>query len=114
VLEDVSWRENGLLEGGAGKVKVFLIAYDLIKPEKNYPDLIATIKAISGSWCHLQKSVWLTKADTTATSSSIEAKVQAAADSNDKMFVADITGASMAWENLGDEIGNWIKTNFAG
>ena len=72
------------------------------------------IKGIGGSWCHVQKSVWMTKAGAAATAASIEAIVQAAADSNDKIFVADVTGDAMAWTNLGDEITNWIQANFAG
>jgi hypothetical protein len=95
-------------------MKVFLIAYDLIKPEKDYPDLINTIKGISGSWCHVQKSVWMTKANASATAASTEEIIQTSTDSNDKVFVADVTGDAMAWNNLGAEITNWIQANFAG
>ncbi|MGH2464989.1 MAG: SinR family protein [Candidatus Limnocylindrales bacterium] len=95
-------------------MNVFLIAYDLIKPGEDYPDLITTIKGISGSWCHLEESVWLTKTDSTVTSTSIRDTIQSASDSNDKIFVAEVTGDSMAWRNLGDEISDWIKSNFNG
>lgn len=95
-------------------MKVFLITYDLIKPEKDYADLINAIKAISGYWCHVQKSVWMVKADVSATAASIESIVAKAADSNDKIFVADVTTDAMAWVNLSQEITDWIKANFAG
>jgi hypothetical protein len=93
---------------------LFLISYDLIKPEKDYADLINAIKGISGYWCHVQKSLWMVKAGTSATAAQIESILADAADSNDKIFVADVTADAMAWVNLSQEISDWIKANFAG
>lgn len=95
-------------------VKVFLIAYDLIKPEKDYADLINAIRGISGYWCHVQKSLWMVKAGSSATAASIESIVAGATDSNDKVLVVDVTADAMAWVNLSQEISDWIKANFAG
>jgi len=94
--------------------RVFLISYDLIKPEKDYKDLIAGIKAISGSWCRVLASVWLVKAPSTETPASLGARVRSLIDGDDKLYVADVTGDQMAWWNLSDEISTWIKNNYNG
>jgi len=46
---------------------VLLIGYDLNKPrgDRDYPDLIEAIKAISGSWWHHLDSTWLIETDKT-------------------------------------------------
>jgi hypothetical protein len=93
-------------------MRTFLIAYDLMKPGKNYEDLYAAIKGISGAWCHVLNSLWMVKANSSA--SVMHDAVRAQMDPNDKLFVADVTGDLMAWTNLSEEISNWIKQNYAG
>lgn len=94
--------------------KAMLIAYDLIKPAKDYPDLINGIKKIGTSWCHVQESVWMVTTAADETARSLHAKVEGLVDGNDKLFVADVTGDAMAWRNLPSDASDWIKTNFRG
>lgn len=91
-----------------------LITYDLIKPTKDYPELISGIKVLGTSWCHVQASVWMITTGSSETASSLYAKVQALVDGNDKVFVADVTGDSMAWNNLPADVSEWIQAHYDG
>ena len=45
---------------------VHIVAYDLISPNDttaDYDRVIAGLKATYGTWCHLEKSVWLIETD---------------------------------------------------
>jgi len=37
---------------------IFMVAYDLHKPDRDYSAVESAIKGF-GSWCHLEESVWL-------------------------------------------------------
>lgn len=84
----------------------FLVSYDLIS-DKNYSKLYEAIRNY-GSYAHILESVWIIN----SSSSSVEIRdnLKHYLDSDDKLFVAKLTGES-AWKNLSNENSNWIKTN---
>ena len=73
-----------------------LITYDLIAPGKNYNDLYAYLKSLPG-WTRICESVWLTTS--TESCVSIRDKLNTLVDSNDRVFVATLTGEA-AWHNV--------------
>jgi len=86
-------------------MKSYIITYDLNKSGQNYEELIGKIKQY-GTWCHLQGSVWVIK--TSQTSTQIRDTLSSAADNNDTIFVAALTGEA-AWLGLTDDQSNWFK-----
>jgi hypothetical protein len=84
----------------------FLISYDLIS-NKDYSKLYEAIRNY-GSFAHVLESVWIIKS--TKSSTNIRDDLMSYIDSDDKLFVAKLTGES-AWVNLATEISNWIKEN---
>jgi len=84
----------------------FLISYDLIS-NKDYSKLYEAIRNY-GSFAHVLESVWIIKS--TKSSTNIRDDLMSYIDSDDKLFVAKLTGES-AWVNLSTEISNWIKEN---
>lgn len=84
----------------------FLISYDLIS-DKDYSKLYEAIRNY-GSFAHVLESVWIIKSS--ASSSEIRDNLKSYLDSDDKLFVARLTGES-AWKNLSKEVSDWIKDN---
>lgn len=84
----------------------FLISYDLIS-DKDYSKLYESIRNY-GSFAHVLESVWIIKSS--ASSSEIRDNLKSYLDSDDKLFVARLTGES-AWKNLSKEVSDWIKDN---
>lgn len=82
----------------------FLISYDLIS-NKDYSKLYEAIRNY-GAFAHVLESVWIIKS--TKSSTNIRDDLMSYIDSDDKLFVAKLTGES-AWVNLSTEISNWIK-----
>ena len=75
-----------------------IICYDLKTPGKDYRSLINMIETIgSGTWAHLQDSVWYIK--TTFTASEIVKRLRPCIDTNDNLFAVEI--ASFDAVNLG-------------
>ena len=88
---------------------VFMIAYDLKTPNdtsQDYERVIGGIKALYGTWCHLEKSVFLV--ETFSTSKAIRDALNIYVYSEDAVFVAQIDGA-WASHSLGSEKNNWLK-----
>lgn len=84
----------------------YIISYDLIS-NKNYEDLFKAIKNY-GTYAHVLESVWIVKSSNNSTQ--IRDNLMNFLDSDDKLFVAKLTGES-AWRNLSKEISDWIKNN---
>lgn len=67
-----------------------LITYDLKAPGKDYAPLINMIKTIgSGTWAHIQDSVWYVK--TSLTPDEVVRRLRICTDVNDILFVAEIS-----------------------
>ena len=86
-------------------MKVYLISYDLVAPGRDYTRLFEAIKGY-GTWCHVLESTWLVS--TTQSAAQIRDHLRQFIDSNDRLFVARLSGES-AWHNLSDERAEWLK-----
>ena len=84
----------------------YIVTYDLIA-DKDYSTLYEAIRSY-GSYAHILESVWIVKSS--ASSSDIRDNLKSYMDSDDKLFVAKLTGES-AWKNLSKEVSEWIKNN---
>lgn len=87
-------------------MKTYLISYDLRQPGRNYTNLIAEIKSLSGSWCHCLESVWLIKHSGSA--SIIIDRLLPHIDKNDALVVIEVT-SDAAWYGLDEERTKWMK-----
>ena len=75
--------------------KFKIITYDLCNEEKNYDDLYEYIKSFS-EYAHITESVWIITTDKKC--KTIRDEINGIVDSDDKIFVAELTGTS-AWHN---------------
>lgn len=84
----------------------FLISYDLCEPGQNYEKLIDAIKDY-GTYAKINKSSWIVTSD--ISSIDIRNKLKSCLDSNDKLFVAKLTGQA-AWTKC-DCSDQWLKSH---
>ncbi len=89
-------------------MNTFLIGYDLDKPGQDYSGLIARLKFFSLWWHHLD-STWIVKSNLDA--AEIRDDLQKYIDTNDELFVVDITGDSAAWAGFNSQGSNWLLNN---
>lgn len=85
----------------------YLVTYDLVgtsETSQDYKRLIEKIKTYA-DWGKIQKSVWMVKS--TKDASEIRDELFACMDSNDRLFILELTGVS-AWENALCDT-SWIK-----
>lgn len=73
-----------------------IITYDLCKSGKNYDDLYKYLKGFS-AWAHITESTWFVSSDKSCVT--IRDEINAIIDSDDRVFVAELTGVA-AWHNL--------------
>lgn len=78
------------------KVKSLIVEYDLCQPGDNYDNLIQTIKEYS-EWAHITKSTWFIKTNDSCVN--VRNYLSSKMDGNDRLFVAELTGAA-AWSNV--------------
>lgn len=84
----------------------FIISYDLIS-SKDYSKLYETLRNYD-YYAHVLESVWIIKSSDNSTT--IRDNLKDYIDSDDKLFVAKLTGES-AWWNLSKEVSDWIHNN---
>lgn len=73
-----------------------IITYDLCAPGRNYDKLIDHLKTYP-SWARITESTWfISNSDS---SSALRDKLASYIDSNDRLFVAELTGVA-AWQNV--------------
>lgn len=84
----------------------YIISYDLMSPSKDYSSLISAIKSY-GTYAKVLESCWIIKSSNS--SATIRTHLTSYMDSDDKIFVAKLTGEA-AWSNVlcTDD---WIKNN---
>lgn len=87
----------------------YIITYDLNKSGQNYNKLEETIKAY-GAWAKIATTTFIIV--TTESSEQIRNKLRATIDSNDKLFVAKLSGEA-AWNGITQKIGEWLRNNIA-
>tara|TARA_A100001391_G_scaffold136353_1_gene95003 strand:+ start:22382 stop:22657 length:276 start_codon:yes stop_codon:yes gene_type:complete len=86
-------------------MKAFIVTYDLIKSGQNYACITKKLKSYPTHW-HMQGSVWIIR--TSETAKQIRDGLKSCLDSNDKLFVAALSGEA-AWCGYTDNITDWLK-----
>lgn len=84
---------------------IYVITYDL-NNEKNYPRLYDRIKSAGSAWCRALDSVWFIQ--TSATAVQLRDYLLPAIDSDDMLFVCEVT-ANSAWR-LPTSASDWLMT----
>lgn len=73
-----------------------IVVYDLCTPGRNYNKLYEAIKSYS-EWAHITESTWFIK--TSSSCEQVRDKLKSQMDSNDRLFVGELTGDA-AWRNV--------------
>lgn len=73
-----------------------IIEYDLRQPGRDYDALYEAIKSY-GTWARITESTWFIK--TEATCVQVRDKLLSVMDTNDRLFVGELSGAA-AWHNI--------------
>ena len=87
-------------------MKIYLISYDLSKPEQDYEGLISAIEKFSAP-LHIQKSVWLI--DTDLKTLQIYSMLKPFADKDDKLFICPLDMDDVAGLIDNVEIQEWFS-----
>jgi hypothetical protein len=83
----------------------YLVTYDLNQVGQNYDCIIKKLEAYPTHW-HMQKSVWIIQTD--ATAYQVAEHLESCLDSNDNLFVTQVT-ANSAWSGFSDQASNWVR-----
>jgi hypothetical protein len=89
---------------------VHIVAYDLKSPNdtlEDYNRVINGLKSVYGSWCHLEKSVWIIS--TLQDASQVRDNMKKFLHASDILFVGKL-GGNWGSFNLTAERVNWLKT----
>lgn len=88
---------------------LYVITYDLKRPEQNYPELINAIKGL-GTWAHPMQSTWLVVPNMYLmnAASEIYNQLRRHMDSNDLLWISRVTEDHQGY--LSNEIVDWLKT----
>lgn len=86
------------------------LGYDLKKPEKDYPDLIAYLKKIGAIRPLL--SVWLVKSGRGHEGLRNDIRANGKMDDNDRILVAGLEGSAAWWKLLLDDatVQRWFES----
>jgi len=87
---------------------LYIVSYDLSYPRRDYESFSNAIQSY-GNWWYQTGSVWLIASNNTSCAK-IRDYLRQFIDSNDKLFVAKLSGE---WAAIGfnDDEYNWIKSN---
>lgn len=88
-------------------MKIYLISYDLSKPEQNYKNLINEIEKFD--CLHIQKSVWLV--DSNFESKQIYSMLKALVDLDDKLFICPLDLSDVAFYTNEGRIKEWFSAH---
>lgn len=86
-----------------------LVGYDLNQPLQNYEGLIKQLKEGYQNWWHNLDSTWIVR--TSKSPSEVRDDLTPYLDTNDEIFVVDITGKAAAWAGFNDKGSGWLKDN---
>jgi hypothetical protein len=86
-----------------------IVSYDLISPGQHYKKVAEAIKSL-GEWTKVLESLWYVRTDHTLEES--VNVIWASMDSNDKLFVTEISDA--AWRNLLPEPAKLMQAHWRG
>lgn len=82
-----------------------IISYDLYRPVQKYEEVAEAIKSL-GNWAKIHDSVWYVNSRFDAQNA--VNKIWAVMDANDTVLVVDVTNGNAAWENVSDEVANYM------
>lgn len=85
-----------------------MIGYDLVKPGKDYSNLIGAIKTVSQNWWHCLDSTWIIKTEKSA--EQVRDFLFNHIDGNDRLLVATLS-APGAWAHFSQECSDWLRNN---
>lgn len=85
------------------------ISYDLYNPGQNYEAVIERIKTL-GNWAKIHKSFWFVSSSLSANQAAD--KVWEVMDVNDTVYVVDAKNNEAAWQNLSDEVSQFIQNKW--
>lgn len=86
-----------------------LIGYDLNMTGQRYDTLIALIKKTFPNYWHCLDSTWIV--DTSMTPVQVRDWLRTQIDSNDELFVVDISGKAAAWVGFTGDCNDWLSKN---
>lgn len=89
-------------------MKVYVVSYDLKKPDKDYSGLIEKIKK-SSQWWHYLKSTWLIYTDETA--EELFRRLRPHIDSDDYILIIEAGRDRQGW--LPKDAWKWIHERFS-
>lgn len=84
-----------------------IISYDLCKSGKNYNDLYEKIHSY-GVWAQITESTYFIS--TPSSCSTVRDDLMSVLDSDDKLFVAELTGVA-AWCGIPNNVSEYLKEN---
>ena len=85
---------------------VFIVTYDLKKPDRDYEDLVKGLKSF-GTWWHQTGSAWLIV--TNKSTLEVRDYLKQFIDSNDQLFVAQLQ-KNWAASGFTSKEYDWLKT----
>lgn len=85
----------------------YIVTYDLHEQGQRYDCVVKKLRAY-GTYFHMQGSVWIIVSSKAA--KEIRDDLKSCLDSNDKLFVARLTGEA-AWAGYDSEDGKWLREN---
>ena len=91
-------------------MSAYIIGYDLDKPGQNYPAIENAIIDISNkNYWHCLDSTWIIISNLNA--SAIVTNLNSHLDSNDKLFVSELTRDAAWVGSFSQKCRDWLKTN---
>ena len=86
-------------------MSTYIVCYDLHKQGQNYDCLKEKLESY-GTYFHIQGSVWIIRSQSTA--AQVRDNIRTCLDSNDKLFVGELTGTA-AWWGYSPANSKWLK-----
>jgi hypothetical protein len=87
---------------------LYLITYDLRKPDQNYKTLIDEIKKFQ-YWCDPLQSTWII--ESTSSSTEIRFLLRTKMDNNDKLLVVSLDRKG-SWSGMDSDEEMWLRQHF--
>jgi hypothetical protein len=86
-----------------------MVGYDLIKPGKDYANLIDAIKKLSDTWWHCLDSTWIIKTNSTA--KHVRDALLQHVDGNDRLLVATLSAPAAWTSSFSENCKQWLSDN---
>ncbi len=87
-------------------MSVYLVNYDLKRPDQNYPELYEVLKSASG-WWHYLESLWLLSSEESL--ETWHARIRSKIDKNDSFIIMKLTPGMQRNGWLPQKAWEWIR-----